>query len=118
MTDDRASTLSERINQDMRAAMKARDQLKLDELRSLLARISNAEAVDVPTSGAVMGQIAGAASGVGSTEVARKQLTHSDLEAVITAELRELQTALAGVDAESEYASALRIKIAVVQAYL
>jgi uncharacterized protein YqeY len=63
MTDMQPDRFIERMQQDMRQALKDRERTKLDELRSLLARISNAEAIALPADGA---SIAGAAQGVNS----------------------------------------------------
>ena len=118
MIDPQANELITRINQDMRQAMKDRDSLKLGELRSLLARISNAEAVTPQDVSVDAGSpIAGAEAGVGSTEAQRKQLTLHDIHAVIQAEIDELEAALQGLDDASDYAVELREKIAAVAAY-
>lgn len=93
----------------MRQAMKDRDTAKLSILRSLSARISNAEAVPAsPTTNV----------GVGSTEAARQQLTLDDIQQIITAELHEIEATLDTVDELSTYAVDLRQKAAIIQAYL
>lgn len=117
MVDPQADKLIERIRQDMRQALKDRDRNTLDELRSLLARISNAEAITPPevVSG---GHVAGAAQGVGSTEAQRKQLSLADVRAIITDEAHEIESSLPGIDQTSDYAAQLREKLTIIQKYL
>lgn len=111
MIDTQADKLVERIQQDMRQALKDRERIKLDELRSLLARISNAEAVPSPND-------MGTAQGVGSTEVERKQLSLADVHTIIIAEMHEIESSLLGIDPASDYAVQLQEKLAVLQEYL
>jgi len=111
-----ANKLVGQIKLDMRTAMKEKDSIKLDELKSLLARITNAEAV--PLTRVERDRIVGVTSGVGTTEIARKQLTLSETQSIIADEVRELEHALLGLDAKSEYAEILRNKLAVVQKYV
>lgn len=117
MADTQAIELIERMRQDMRQALKARERNTLDELRSLLARISNAEAI-TPPDAVIGGQVAGAAEGVGSTEAQRKQLSPADVHAIIVAEAHEIESTLAGIDKTNDYAIQLREKLAVIQKYL
>lgn len=104
-----ANQLITRIQADMRQAMKDRDTAKLSILRSLSARISNAEAVPASST---------SNAGVGSTEATRRQLTLDDIQHIITAELHEIETTLDAVDETSAYAADLRQKAAIIQAYL
>lgn len=111
--------LIERLRSDMRQAMKENRRLELEELRSLLACISNAEAVS-PVDPNVVSQteIAGAVVGVGNTEVERKTLSAEDVAAVLRAEIDEMHDILALIDSNSDYAADLRTKIAIVEKYL
>lgn len=117
MIDTQVDKLIKRIQQDMRQALKDRERNALDELRSLLARISNAEAI-APPDAVIGGRVAGAAQGVGSTEARRKQLSLADVRAIITAEAHEIESTLDGLDKTTDYATQLRGKLAVVQKYL
>lgn len=114
MADLQATELINRLQQDMRQALKSRERSKLDELRSLLARISNAEAVTPPD---IM-MSADVAQGVGNTEAQRKQLSFADVHTIMAAEAHEIESSLLGIDEASDYALQLREKLAVVQAYL
>jgi uncharacterized protein len=95
--------------------MKNRELTKLSALRSLLARLHNAESVtrpdDAPETG---GPIAGATAGVGSTEAPRKQLTLTEVQAIIQAEIQEIETTLRQLNESSEYAAELREKLVVI----
>lgn len=99
--------------------MKDRDLIKLDELRSVLARISSAEAV-TPTQAITnhAGPIAGARPGVGTTEAERKKLTIQDIESVLNDEKSELESALAMTSLPADYADKLHLRTAVIQKYL
>lgn len=118
MADIQAEELISRINSDMRQAMKSRDKLKLDELRSLIARLNSAEAVKPVQQAGVGSTTAGAGLGVGSTEVERKQLTLDDVQNVIRVEIDEINQVLANLNADSDYAEQLSAKIAVINIYL
>jgi hypothetical protein len=106
------------IKADLISAMKSGDKVMTSALRSLLARISNAEAV-APTQSSVSADIAiaGAHKGVGSTEAARHTLTSADITTIINDEITELRTALNAVDAHSDYGQELRQKIATIAKY-
>jgi uncharacterized protein YqeY len=88
------------MRRGLTAAMKARDRRAVAALRSTLAAIDNAEAVDVtqvpPAGGgqpAGEGGIAGAALGVGAAEVERRTLAAAEMEAIVRREVAERQTA-------------------------
>ena len=74
-------SIRERMQQDLRAAMQARDQLALSVLRSTLAAVANAEAVDP------------APEDRHATEVERKHLAEDDIVAIVTAERYDLRAA-------------------------
>ena len=59
----------EQMKHDLLEARKSRDLLSVDALQSVLARITNAEAVPMSDVSAPL------TIGVGATEVARKELT-------------------------------------------
>jgi hypothetical protein len=121
MTDKSAEQLIAQIRQDMHQAIKDRNRLQLDELRSLLAAISNAEAVPLDNTANTArhsGTIANASVGVGSTEAVRKQLTYDDVGAVIADEIAEIESVLEDIDPDSPYAIELHDKIRVAQKYL
>ena len=95
-----ATTWRETLRAQLLTARKERDQTRVSALRSALSAIDNAETPDAQTSDADTpdettpvvtpdGAIAGAGSGLGSTEVARRQLTDAQIRALLRAEVDE-----------------------------
>lgn len=103
----------DQIRRDMLQAMKSKNALEANQLKSLLARISNAEAVPITSDSSLLGRSAG----VGSTEAPRRALTADDIQTIIIAEKDEIETTLAQLDVDSDYARALRQKHEIVQRY-
>ena len=86
--------LQDRLRADLMTARKARDTAATSVLRSTLAAIANAEAQPAEDGTPPMeGPIAGAAAGVGATDVARRELSDGDVEQVVRDQLSELVTA-------------------------
>lgn len=116
-----AQRLRERMRTDLKTAMKARDAMVVSALRTTLAALDNAEAVDASDGPAIGdGPIAGAQAGVGSTEVPRRELAMSEVRAVLDVQVAERVSAAAdyarlGRDAEAER---LRGEAEVVQGYV
>jgi hypothetical protein len=80
------------LRRALTTAMKARDRAAITALRSALAAIDNAEAVDVEhLSSSVTGNehVVGAAVGLGAAEVERRQLTEADVRAIVENEARD-----------------------------
>jgi uncharacterized protein YqeY len=78
----------------LRDAMKARDKVAVGALRSVLGVIANAEAVpgeSMELDGDAF--IAGAVSGVGATEAARRELTDDDVVGLVRAEADDRRSA-------------------------
>jgi uncharacterized protein YqeY len=85
-----------RLSQALRDALRGRDQVATSALRSALAAIANAEAVaaaaqPAPATGSE--HFAGAAAGLGATEVARKELTEAAVREIVRAEIADRRTA-------------------------
>lgn len=76
--------LRDQLQSRLRTAMRSRDRATVSALRGALGAIDNAEAVPVPEGGA------------GTTEVPRRELTETEVRAVIRAEADEHR---AGADA-------------------
>jgi len=88
--------MRDRLRVALKTAMKARDAAAVNALRTALAAIDNAEAVAVPAAAPgplAEGVIAGAKAGVGTTEVARRELTEDEVVAIVTAEVDERRAA-------------------------
>jgi uncharacterized protein len=109
------------MRRGLTAAMKARDRRAVAALRSTLAAIDNAEAVDAtqaPPAGE--GEIAGAALGVGAAEVERRTLTAAETEAIVRREVAERETAAQAYEraGQSPHADRLRAEAELLSAYL
>lgn len=81
---------------DLTAALKTRDHTTVSALRSLLAAIDNAEALSTAQMETnASGHVAGAAGGLGASEVERHHLTEADLRAILDREISQRLTAAA-----------------------
>lgn len=119
MTSTTTDDLIALITFDMRQAMKNRQTIKLNELRSVLARISNAQAIGQEVSEASdTASIPDTVNGVGSTEAQRKILSVTDVKVILLAEIREISDVLVRIDNDSDYATELQAKIFIVKKYL
>src|SRR2546423_1232971 len=78
--------------------MKARDRVALAALRSALAAIDNAEAVDAPPVPGGSLAIERTPVGVGAAELARRELTEADVERIVRADIDQREEAARGDD--------------------
>ncbi|TVX98056.1 glutamyl-tRNA amidotransferase [Mycolicibacterium porcinum] len=84
----------DRLREPLLSARKARDTISTAAIRSALSAIDNAETPQADqTDTRIGGAIAGAVSGVGSTEVARRVLSDAEIRSLIQAEVDERLTA-------------------------
>jgi uncharacterized protein YqeY len=91
--------------------MKARDRSATSAIRSALAAIDNAEAVDVSVAPREQpGVIAGGVAGLGAGEVARRTLTDDEARAIVRAAISERETAAAEYDAHRRFDEASRLR--------
>jgi uncharacterized protein len=114
--------------------MKARDQQAVAALRSALAAIDNAEAVDAtnPPLGQAGAEgdgaglpgnaatVAGAVPGLGAGEVERRSLTAGEMDAIVQREVAERRAAARAYDdaGQSRYAERLRAEAELLGSYL
>lgn len=116
--------LQARLRQDLTAALRARDKDTARVLRTVLAAIANAEAQpdpdETPTSLRSDGAIAGAASGVGAADVARRELDEDEVRAIVAGERDERLVSAEDVAARGavDAADALRAEAALLEPYL
>lgn len=110
-----ATIVRDRIRNDLKTAMRARDMERVRALRSALGAIDNAEAV--PTT-ARAGAIEDASVGAGSTESARLELTAAEVRDVVQREVDDREAA-ANECAENapDRAERLRAEAAIIAAY-
>ena len=100
------------LRADLTTAMKARQVEAVAALRTALAAIDNAEAVEVPGSTGALagGRIAGAQSGVGSTEARRRDLSIGEVRAILSGQIEERVAAAALYDAKGQHDAAGRLR--------
>jgi len=116
--------MQERVRSDLREAMRRRDQVTVRALRSLLAALANAEAVDPgESSSALPGSsrhVAGAHTGLYAGEVPRRELSDADVRALVEREVSERTAAAAQVAAagHAERQEQLLAEASVLSAYL
>lgn len=79
------------MRRDLKTAMKARDQIAVASIRSALAAIDNAEAVQVEHGVTENGgaNVAGSVVGLGAAEAERRDLAADDIHAIIEAEVHD-----------------------------
>jgi uncharacterized protein YqeY len=104
--------------------MKARDKDAVAVLRTALAAFDNAEAVAAPPSTpgppATSEHVAGSSVGLGSAEVARRELTMGDLHSVLRAQIDErvAEADTYAAHGKSTAADRIRREADVLRAYL
>lgn len=104
-------------------AMRARDPVATAALRSAVAAIDNAEAVDpdaAPVATATSADVAGGVAGLGAAEVARRTLDEAEVLRVVRAEVDERQVAAADYErlGRADHAARLRAEAAAIATHL
>jgi uncharacterized protein YqeY len=107
---DAASPLYTRLRQALPPALKARDQVAVAALRSAVAAIDNAQAVEGPPIPRTGGVIAGAVTGLGAGEAPRRHLAESDIAAIVDAEVADRRTAADDYERAGQAAAAARLR--------
>lgn len=114
--------LAGRMRKDLTRAMRARDSSTVRVLRSTLSAVANAEAQPIEASIRLesSGNIAGAAIGVGASEVSRRELTEDDIRNVVASEKNEILDSAAELDRRgaTDRATELRAEAAILDRYL
>ena len=121
--------MRDRLATALRGALRSRDQAATAALRSALAAIANAEAIDPDSRPAgargskpvvTSEHLAGAAAGLGAGEAPRKIVTEADAAAIVRAEIEERQLAATQYEQAGHGARAerLRAEIEVLSAVL
>ena len=121
MTDDLQVPIRDRLRAALRTAMKARDTLAVDAIRTALAAIDNAEAVEIAdTTAFSVSRIAGSVAGVASTEVPRRSLTEAEMAELVEREAADRRSAAEGYEQEGypKRAAELRDSAAVLDGLL
>jgi uncharacterized protein YqeY len=88
---DSGEALRAALRRGLTAALKKRDPDALAALRTAMAAIDNAEAVPAPAASVptTSAYVAGARGGLGSSEAARRQLSASELRAILRGQIDE-----------------------------
>lgn len=106
----------QKLRDALTTAIKSRDRVAVAALRSTLAAIDNAEAVDRPASTDRNLSIESIPIGAGATEVARRNLTETQVQQIVHAELAERHAAAHAYEqaGQREHAERLRAEISVI----
>jgi uncharacterized protein YqeY len=118
--DDPAHRLRQGFREALTTAMKARDHVAVSALRSTLAALDNAEAVDRPATTGRNPGIEQSPVGAGATEVERRVLTQAQVERLVHGEVAEREAAAGEYDraGRTERAEQLRGQARVIAAQL
>ena len=120
--DTPAEILRTRLRRDLRAAMKAQRRDEMAALRTLIAAIDNAEAVEdlsLPSTPVSSEHVAAARPGIGAADSPRRSLSEHEVQRIVEAELweRDAQAERLELLGRSDDASRLRIEAAVLARY-
>jgi hypothetical protein len=114
------TSLRQRLRTALVAAMKERDRVAVTALRSALAAIDNAEAVD--TTAVASGSLAIESSpvGIGGAEAGRRALSGEDIAQIVRSEVTDREAAAVEYDraGRPERAEALRAEARVLSSHL
>ena len=83
----------ESMRSALKDAIKARDDVAVSALRSALASLDNAAAVEAALPTVEHAHIAGSAGGLGAGEAARAELTEAEVRDVLAREIEERRSA-------------------------
>lgn len=106
---DDTSQLHTRLRRALPPALKSRDRAAVAALRSALAAIDNAQAVPAPPAPGVGGSIAGAVTGLGAGEAPRRELSETDIAAIVRAEVADRRVAAADYERAGRLDAAARL---------
>jgi hypothetical protein len=114
------TALFQRLKAALPVAMKARDKTAVAALRSTLAAIENAAAVEVPGATDPRVAVGLPAVGLGVTEAARRTQDDAEIARIVRAEITDRLTAADDYDrlGRAEQSERLRAEAAVLAAHL
>jgi uncharacterized protein len=95
-----ASSVPDRLQAALRAALKQRDTAAISALRSALAAIGNSETLPIAAtqSGGGDQYLAGSVAGLGAAEAPRRVLTDVKIADIVSTEISERRAAAAGYE--------------------
>lgn len=113
-------TVYDRIRADMLVALKKKDVVKTETLKSALSRIDNATSIigAAPLNSSHI--IAGASEGLGSSEVPRRTLSEQDINELILDEIEEIRDAILNLKSQgqSSHVVELEAEVSILKQYL
>lgn len=127
MSNDAAQTqpptrlsLRRRLRDALVTAMKERDRVAVTVLRSTLAAIDNAEAIDATAAAGGSSAIEASPVGIGIAEVERRALSEEDIAQIVRAEMTDREAAALEYDraGRPERAQALRAEAQALSSHL
>jgi uncharacterized protein YqeY len=109
--------VTERLRAGLRTAITSRDRVAVSALRSALAAIANAEAVEVPGQ---RGLAIEESPGLGGAEVQRRVLTEADITRIVHTEIadREAAARTYASAGQAERADLLLAEVGVLRGYV
>jgi uncharacterized protein YqeY len=113
-------SLRRRLRNALVAAMKERDRVAVTVLRSTLAAIDNAEAVDATAPAGGSSAIESSPVGIGVAEVERRALSDEDIAQIVRSEVADREAAALDYDraGRPERAEALRAEVQALSSHL
>jgi uncharacterized protein len=114
------TSLRQRLRTALVAAMKERDRVAVSALRSALAAIDNAEAVDATAVASGSLAIESSPVGIGGAEAGRRALSGEDIAQIVRSEVADREAAALEYDraGRPERAEPLRAEARVLSSYL
>ena len=114
------TSLRQRLRTALVAAMKERDRVAVTALRSALAAIDNAEAVDITAVASGSLAIESSPAGIGGAEAQRRALSGEDIAQIVRSEVADREAAALEYDraGRPERAEALRAEAGVLSSHL
>jgi uncharacterized protein len=106
---DAASPLHASLRRALSPALKARDRAAVAALRSALAAIDNAHAVEAEAAPRSGGVIAGAVAGLGAGDAPRRELSEDDIAAIVRAEVADRRAASTDYERAGQVDAAARL---------
>jgi uncharacterized protein len=114
MGPDRAAQIRSTVRSALTGAMKERDAVAVDTLRSVLAAIDHAEAVDPALAPrAEQGRIAGGVAGLGAGDVPRRVLGDDDIRRILDQAITQREAAATQYEGLRRPADARRLRLEV-----
>jgi len=112
--------LRRRLGESLKVAINARDAAAVAALRSAMSAVDNAEAVDRSQAPPPTKTVGDVRLGVGSGEVARRELSEQDVVEILLSEVKEREAAAAEYErlGRAEHAGRLRAEAAALVAFL